>query len=201
MNLYTFLKGLFGWLFILVYGMNITGKKNEPKGEAYIICANHTGAHDPILTGMCVKAKVHFFAKSSIFKFKILGAFFRALGAMPVDRENAGGSVNAIKSSIKLLGEGKTVGIFPQGRRYTGVDPRSTKPKNGIGMIVFHTKCKVLPVCIQTKHWHTGLFRKSKITIGKPISYEELGFTDGKNGEFERASQYIFDKITEMIED
>ena len=68
-------------------------------------------------------------------------------------------------------------------------------------MIAFHSKCKILPVCIQTKNWHTNIFKKTKVRIGKPIEYGELGFTDGKNGEFDKASEYIFSKITDMIED
>ena len=201
MVLYSIGKFLLGWIFILIYGIRVKGRENEPKGEAYLFCANHTSANDAIVSGMSVKAKLHFFAKSSLFKNRFQRALFTALGAMPVEREVAGGSANTIKSSIKLLGEGKCVAMFPQGRRYTGVDPRTTKIKNGAGMIAYHTKCKVLPVCIQTKNWHTTFFHRTEITIGKPITYEELGFVEGKSEEFERAAEYIFGKITDMIHD
>lgn len=201
MKLYAIGKFLLGWSFRLIYGVRVKGKENEPKGEPYIFCANHTSSNDAIVSAVCVKSKLHFFAKSDLFKNGFQRALFTELGAMPVERDTAGGSANAIKSSIKLLGEGKCVAIFPQGRRYKGVDPRTTKIKNGAGMIAFHSKCKVLPVCIQTKKWHTTFFRRTDITIGKPIAYEEFGFVEGNSEEFEKATEFIFTRITDMIKD
>ena len=195
---YFILKCIARPVFHLLYRLKFTGRENEPDGEPYILCANHTSNIDCIVAGLAVKEQIHYFAKASLFKMPILRHVVKMLGALPVDRESTNGGFKALKDSIALLKTGECVGIFPQGTRVAGLSPENAETKNGVGMIVYHAKCKVLPVCIKTKKWKPHLFGKTEVIIGKPIDYSEFGFTNGKNGEFDRASQYIFSKIAEL---
>lgn len=195
---YFILKGMARPVFHLLYRLKFTDRENEPVGEPYILCANHTSNLDAIVAGLAVKAQIHYFAKASLFKIPILRSIVKMLGALPVERESTNGGFKAIKDSIALLKSGECAGIFPQGRRVVGIDPENAEPKSGVGMIVYHSKCKVLPVCIRTKKWKPHLFGKIEVIVGKPIEYSEFEFTNGKNGEFDRASQYIFSKIAEL---
>lgn len=195
---YFILKGIARPLFHLLYRLKFTGRENEPDGEPYILCANHTSNIDAIVAGLAVKAQIHYFAKASLFKIPFVRLVVKMLGALPVERGSTNGSFKAIKDSIALLKTGESVGIFPQGTRVAGLAPEDAKTKSGVGMIVYHSKFKVLPVCIKTKNWKPRFFRRTEIIIGKPIDYSEFEFTNGKNGEFDKASQYIFSKITEL---
>ena len=201
MRLYRFLKKLLEGIFKVTYRIKVEGKENEPVSGPFLVCANHLSAHDVIIVGTSVKCQLRYFAKASLFKIPLLKNLITALGAFPVDKSAVGTSTAAIKQSIALLQEGQIVGIFPQGHRMPGVDPRTTKTKNGAGMMVYHAKCPVLPVCIQTKNWKIGLFKRTKVIIGKPISYEEFTFEEGKNSEYAEAAQLIFSRITALIED
>ena len=195
---YFILKGIARPVFHLLYRLKFTGRENEPVGEPYILCANHTSNIDGIVAGLAVKAQIHYFAKASLFKIPILRHVVKMLGALPVERESTNGGFQAIKDSIALLKAGECVGIFPQGKRVAGVAPENTETKSGVGMIVYHSKCKVLPVCIRTKKWKPRLFCKTEVIVGKPIEYSEFEFTNGRNGEFDRASEYIFSKTAEL---
>ncbi|MCR5262885.1 MAG: 1-acyl-sn-glycerol-3-phosphate acyltransferase, partial [Clostridiales bacterium] len=122
-----------------------------------------------------------------------------SLGAYPVNR--GASDVRAIRKTVDILGNGECVCIFPQGTRYTGVKPNASQTRSGVGMIAFRSKVPVLPVLIQSKGWKVSPFKRVNVIIGKPITYDELGFTTGNKTEYEQASELIFDRIASMITD
>ena len=201
MKLYTFFRAILKVIYKVLFGIKVEGLENEPANGPYIVCANHMSANDVIILGTSVKNKLRYFGKASLFKYSLTNKLFTALGAFPVDKSSVGSSTSAIKTSISLLEQGQIVALFPQGHRMPGKDPRTTTVKNGVGMMVYHAKCPVLPVCIQTKSWKIGLFRKTKVIIGKPIAYEEFTFTEGKSAEYAQAAQLVFSRITDLIQD
>lgn len=201
MSFYSVAHKCLGGFFRFVYRIKITGKENEPMEGPVLVCANHLSNHDVIILGSSLKRSVRFFAKAELFKVPVVGALVKALGAFPIKRGDAVSATATIKFSVNLLNEGEMVGIYPQGTRCPGVDPRTTTVKGGVGMIAYRSKATVLPVLIRTKNWKCGLFRRTYVTIGKPISFEELGMTAGRGAEFQKASDLVFSRITGMIPD
>ena len=197
---YKTLHFLLAWIFRAVYRIKIVSPENEPDpGKAYILCANHLSALDPIL--LCAslkKIQPRYMAKDSLFKIPLLSALIRAFGAYPVNR--SGSALSAIKKSVELLKTNLCIGIFPQGHRHPGKLPRETEIKNGIGQIVYRSHTTVLPVCIQTKGWKIGFFKRTYVRVGKPMTFEDFGFTEGNHTEYDRAAHMVFEKITDMIE-
>ena len=170
--------------------------ENEPREEdgPYIICSNHISNADPIfLCAVTSEQQPHFMAKKELFKVPILNKIVKALGAFPVDRKGA--DVGAIRRTIKMLEEGKCIGIFPQGHRYKGVDPRETEVKSGLGMIAVKAQANILPCYIKMKKRRWSLFRRVDVYIGKPIKFEELGYNPEASGEYLRISNLVFDRI------
>ena len=183
----------FKWL----YRLEVVGAENIPEGGV-VIAPNHTAFSDVILVGAAAGGRqIHFMAKKELFKTPI-APLIKALGAYPVDRGNA--DVTSIRKTLALIEEGEAAGIFPQGTRRGGVDPRTTEPKNGVGMIAFRSKAPVVPVMIENSRMKTGIFRKNRVTFGKPITYDELGFTDGGKQEYENATKIIFSHICDLRE-
>ena len=175
--------------------------QNEPAEEEgpYIIASNHMSNLDPVF--LCASTDLqqpHFMAKKELFKVPILNKIVRALGAYPIDRKGA--DVAAIRKTIKMLDEGKCIGIFPQGHRYKKIDPRETEIKSGLGMIAVRAQATVLPCYIRLKKRKWALFRRVDVYIGKPIKFEELNYDAKAPGEYMRISQFVFDKICEMGE-
>jgi len=175
--------------------------ENEPREEdgPYIICSNHTSNADPVfLCAATSEQQPCFMAKKELFKVPVVNKIVKALGAFPVDRKGA--DVGAIRKTIKMLEEGKCIGIFPQGHRFKGVDPRETEIKSGLGMIAVKAKANVLPCYIKMKKRKWALFRRVDVYIGKPIKFEELQYDPEAAGEYMRISKYIFDKICSIGE-
>ena len=178
-----------------LYRIEAHGAENIPADGA-IVASNHTSFADVLVISAAAKRQVRYMAKKELFKIPLLAPLIKALGAYPVNR--GGPDVSSIKRTIELIGEGELIGIFPQGHRYGGQDPRTTEIKAGIGMITYRTKAPVVPVFLDNSRGKTSMFRKNVVTFGEPVYFEELEFVKGGMTEYTRASQIIFNRICEI---
>ena len=178
-----------------LYRIEAHGVENIPADGA-IVASNHTSFADVLVISAAAKRQVRYMAKKELFKIPLLAPLIKALGAYPVNR--GGPDVSSIKRTIELIEGGELIGIFPQGHRYGGQDPRTTEIKAGIGMITYRTKAPVVPVFLDGQSGKTRMFRKNVITFGEPIRFEELEFVKGGMTEYTRASQIIFNRICEI---
>lgn len=175
--------------------------ENEPceADGPYIIASNHMSNADPVF--LCASTDLqqpHFMAKKELFKVPVVNKIVAALGAFPVDRKGA--DVGAIRKTIKMLEDGKCIGIFPQGHRCKGGDPRETEIKSGLGMIAVKAQANVLPCYIKMKKRRWAPFRRVDVYIGKPIKFEEFNYDPEAQGEYIRISRFVFDRICEIGE-
>lgn len=181
--------------------VRVHGAENEPEESEgpYIICANHTVFSDPIfLCAATSKQQPHFMAKKELFRIPLLGWLIKGLGAFPIDR--GGSDVSAIKKSIAMINEGKCVGIFPQGHRYVGIDPRKTEIHHGIGMIASRTRATVLPCYLCNRDYKYRLGRRLDIVIGRPMRYEEYSAGLSGTAEYSAITDKVFDRICTLGE-
>ncbi|WP_368031679.1 1-acyl-sn-glycerol-3-phosphate acyltransferase, partial [Bacillus licheniformis] len=96
--------------------MKVYNKENLPKDTGFVIACTHAGWVDVVALGVGIlPMEIHYMAKKELFENKLSGSFLSSINSFPVDRENPGPS--SIKPPIKMLKEGKIVGIFPSGTR------------------------------------------------------------------------------------
>lgn len=194
--LYSFLKAIVTPIYRFLFNVHVKGKENVPKSGGVLLCPNHIAAVDVISIGVVCPRQITCIAKKELFSVPVLGGIVKALGAVKIDR--GGADVGAIKAAISAIESGKAVTIFPQGHRFPACNPATTPIRHGAGLIAYHSKCDVIPVCINIKKSKYALFRRTEIIYGKPISYSELGFTDGGKDEYAAATKLIFDKVVEL---
>ena len=137
-------------------------------------------------------------AKKELFKIPILAQLIRGLGAFPVDR--GGSDVGAVKHAVGIVASGKCLGIFPQGHRYVGVDPRDTKVKNGAALITARVGAPVVPVYIWRKNNKMKFFGRTYVIIGDTIPFEEFEYNKDESGVYSRMTDKIFDRVCELGE-
>ncbi len=198
MSFYKVMYSIFNVPLRLLYRIHAHGEENMPRDRGCLICCNHTSRADTIAIAAGLKCRPCFMAKKEIFKIPLLRLLFKGLGAFPVDR--GGADVGAIKKATSIVKDGGLLAVFPQGTRRKFVDPRTTPVKGGAGLIAYRTGVDVVPVYIKTAKNHVAPFRRTDIYCGKPIKFEELGFTDGGRAEYQAATEYIFDKICALGE-
>lgn len=175
-----------------LYRIEAHGVENIPQSGA-VLASNHTAFSDVLVISAASTRQVRYMAKKELFKIPILSPLIRALGAYPVNR--GGVDVGSIKRTFELIEQGELIGIFPQGHRYGGQDPRETEVKAGVGMIAYHTRATVVPVFLDSKRGKTRILQKNIVTFGVPVTFEELSFNKGGMTEYTNASKIIFRHI------
>ncbi len=197
--LYRTVYAIFAGIIGFIFNVRVVGRENEPDKGGFMVCANHTSATDPVV--LCYafrKHQVHFMAKKELFKVPVVNWLVSLMGAFPVDR--GGGDVGAIKKSVSILKEGQSMGIFPQGHRYPGVDPRTTEKKNGAALICAKAGADIVPAYIVRKNNTHKPFRRTWVIIGEPIPFSELGYDRDASGEYARITDLVFDRICTLGE-
>ena len=186
-------------IFKLIFRYKTIRECELPKDGSYIIACNHLSYTDPVFVGLTHKRRAFFMAKSELFRNPLFGALIRVLGAFPVTRGANDGK--AIATGEDLINNGKVMTIFLEGgRSKTG---ELLRPRSGCAVVARQTKAPVVPMCITVVGKSKSVFAKRVIHIGKPLSYEELGFSNDEEPsprEFRTASKIIMNEITKFRE-
>ena len=92
------------------------------------------------------------------------------------------------------------MGIYPQGTRIACNAPEPETAQAGLGLMAMRTKATLLPVtvCYGKKNKKPMLFRKVKVYIGKPITYEEYSSL-GERPSSRDIAGYAFTKICDTF--
>lgn len=147
------------------------------KNEKFIVACNHASNLDPLIVGCFFPRMLKYFAKEELFKNWLFGACIRALGAVPVSRENNASAAGALRGFMKLYDEGSDVLIFPEGGRT--LDGKLQPLEAGVAVIAAHEHAPILPVFIKGSFdaMPPGAFwvkpKKLSITFGKPLRFSE----------------------------
>jgi 1-acyl-sn-glycerol-3-phosphate acyltransferase len=146
-----------------------------------IIASNHLSFSDSIFMPLVVPRKVTFLAKSEYFtspgpKGLLKKLTFIALGQVPVDRSGGRRSEAALITGLKVLAEGKCLGIYPEGTR--SPDGRLYKGRTGIARLAIESGAPIIPVAMfnTEKIQPTGTVvpkvMRVEMIFGEPLYFE-----------------------------
>ena len=169
--MYKFCANAIKFILSLRGGVKVYNKENLPSDKGFVIACTHAGWVDVLTLGVGILPhQIHYMAKKELFQKKWIGSFLKKIHAFPVDRENPGPS--SIKTPIKLLKEGKIVGIFPSGTRTSEDVPL----KRGAVTIAQMGKAPLVPAAYKGPSTGKALFKKGKmrLIIGEPIFLEDF---------------------------
>lgn len=156
------------------FGLRVMGGSGDPipAQGAMILVANHQSGADPVLLSLVTKRRVRFLMAREYFETKGLSWLFRAVGAIPVNRD--GNDLSATKASLKALHRDQCIGVFPQGGiREGGLDFDDSK--SGAALLALKTGTPILPCYIKGSPEHDSVFRvffmpsRVEIFFGKPF--------------------------------
>ncbi|MBQ4566279.1 MAG: 1-acyl-sn-glycerol-3-phosphate acyltransferase [Oscillospiraceae bacterium] len=151
-----------------------------------ILMSNHTSLMDfPLYLILFPWRTIRFLMAEVLFrKGKLFSWFLRSLGGLYVDRD--GMSFDFVGQSLEILEKGGTVGIFPQGRLPVGGKPFPFKPS--ISYIALRCKAPIVPVYTDGNY---GLFKRSHVMIGTPITLPPVEEEDLTKENYERLTRYL----------
>jgi 1-acyl-sn-glycerol-3-phosphate acyltransferase len=105
------------WLINRRYDVRVHGADLIPTTGPVIFAGNHLGVADGPLLTVFSPRPVHSLTKEEMFDGR-LGRFLLWSGQIRLDRFQP--DPHGVKICLRVLREGRTVGIFPEGRRGTG---------------------------------------------------------------------------------
>lgn len=99
--------------------MEVRGKSCIPAKGNFILASNHLSNLDPPVLAVACPRRLAFAAKKELFFNRFLSGYFKAVGAVPVERKKAG--VQTVRKLIKVIRSGPLL-IFPEGTRGAGLE-------------------------------------------------------------------------------
>ena len=179
--LYWILKRIvLGPLLRVLFRPWVDGIENIPADGAAILASNHLSFSDSIFLPLVVDRRITFLAKSDYFtgkgiKGRLTALFFNGVGQVPVDRTGGRASEAALRTGIRILGEGQLLGLYPEGTR--SPDGRLYRGKTGVARMALEAGVPVIPVAmidtdkIQPVGQVRPNIRRVGVRIGKPLDF------------------------------
>lgn len=199
---YKLTRIVFRFLFRVYNRQNVRWEAPLPPSDRYIVVGNHCSNLDPLLVSVNFPIKLRCLAKDELFRPFFLGRVIRILGGVPVLQEDKGAAAAALKHFFKLLDDGESVILFPEGTR--SPDGMLKPLEGGAALIALHSGVPVIPA------YASGTFdamppgakfvkpKKLTVTFGKAIfpPKEE----DGKSSKKMRAefTEILTKALSEM---
>ncbi|MBQ7454792.1 MAG: 1-acyl-sn-glycerol-3-phosphate acyltransferase [Selenomonadaceae bacterium] len=178
----------------IIFRTRVIGAENIPAEGAFILAANHVSNWDPPFLGAFIDREICYMGKEELFKNPVMAWICRQLHVFPVKRGAA--DKTAIKTAVKILKDGKCLGIFPEGTRSkTG---KLGKAEAGISLIAAMTKSPIIPAAIVGTE---KIFSREKflpqlaVVYGTPIKFS--GSTKDKEA-LENFAQLIMNEIAKL---
>ena len=142
------------------------------RGAAILVC-NHISGLDPVMIqSLCPRSIVWMMARE-YYEIPVLKWFFRTIEAIPVDR--TGRDLAATRAALRALGDGRVLGIFPEGKieKTRDLIPFQT----GVAMMAIKTGVPVYPAYINGTQRGMSMVRafltpsEATITFGPPVTF------------------------------
>jgi 1-acyl-sn-glycerol-3-phosphate acyltransferase len=178
---YWVVKGILFPILHLLWRPRAEGVGNVPRTGPAILVGNHLSFADHFFGPLPLPRKVTFLAKAEYFtgtglKGFLSRAFFSGMGQVPIDRTGGRASEAALKTGLRVLAEGKLLGIYPEGTR--APDNRLYRGKTGVARLALESGAPVIPMAmINTFELMPAgralprLGRRPGVRFGKPLDF------------------------------
>jgi 1-acyl-sn-glycerol-3-phosphate acyltransferase len=191
---------LLGPLMKLFCRPTIEGVEHVPASGPAILVSNHVAVADSFFMPLRMPRRVTFLAKREYFtgkgiKGKLKKYFFSGMGQVPIDRSSGAAAQAALDTGIRLLREGKLLGIYPEGTR--SPDGRLYKGKTGVARMALEARVPVIPVAMfgtdKVNPIGSTIWRphRVRVRVGPPLDFSRY---DGLAGD-----RFVERSITDEI--
>jgi 1-acyl-sn-glycerol-3-phosphate acyltransferase len=174
----------------VIFRPKAEGTEHVPATGGAILASNHLSAADWIFMPLSLKRRVTFLAKAEYFTGRGVKGFFRrafftGAGQVPIDRSSASAAENAIQTGLRVLREGKLLGIYPEGTR--SPDGRLYRGKTGVARMTLETGAPVIPIAM--------VYSRRKLPFGRTLTRVTVRF--GEPLDFSRYEGLSGDRFVE----
>ena len=181
-------------LLVFYRTLSIDSDKVPLEGPA-VITPNHFSFFDHFFVAVYLRRKVHFMAKSQLFK-RPMQFIFTHGGVFPVLRGRR--DEEAFKTAHTVLGRGGLVVMYAEGGRSRTGELGQAKP--GIGRIALESGVPIVPTAIagssEVRNWKRLRFPKVTIQYGDPLRFEKV--ENPTREQAQAAADIIFESVKKL---
>jgi 1-acyl-sn-glycerol-3-phosphate acyltransferase len=124
--------------------LSVSGMQNIPSEGPFILAPVHRSTMDIPIASAVTRRRMRFMGKDSLWRHRIFGSMFSALGAFPVTRGSA--DLEALRRCISIIDAGEPLVLFPEGTRQSG---NLMQPLfDGAAYVALKTQVPIVPVGI-----------------------------------------------------
>jgi 1-acyl-sn-glycerol-3-phosphate acyltransferase len=181
-------------------GVRVHGRDQVPRKGPVIYIGNHVGIADGPLMVVFAPQAVHALTKVEMFTGR-MGRLLRGAGQIPLDRFNP--DPTAVRTCLRVLRDGRSVGVFPEGRRGAGDLERFHR---GAAYFALVTGAPVVPVVfLGTRepggHLDSVPGRGATVDVcfGPPVSFDPVPWPRSRD-EVERVSVVLREQLLALLE-
>jgi 1-acyl-sn-glycerol-3-phosphate acyltransferase len=168
----------------------VVGAHHVPSEGPVILASNHLSFVDSVFLPLVIDRDMVFLAKSEYFTGKGLRGwatkwFMKGTGMLPIDRSGGKASEASLNTGLRVLAEGKILGIYPEGTR--SPDAKLYRGRTGIARMVLEAGVKVIPVAMidTEKVMPIGAkwpkLRRLGVIFGEPLDFSRFeGFEEDR---------------------
>jgi 1-acyl-sn-glycerol-3-phosphate acyltransferase len=177
---------------LLFYRARCIDSHNVLPDGPVIIAPNHFSFLDHFFVAVYLRRKVHFLAKSQLFKPPLQWIFTHG-GVFPVRRGHH--DEEAFKTAHAVLDRGDVVVMYAEaGRSRSG---ELGKPRHGLGRLALEAGVPVVPTAIagteKARDWTRLRFPKVTVQFGKPVRFERV--PEPTREQAQAASELVFERV------
>ena len=181
-----------------LYRLRVRGKENLPSSGGFVLTCNHVSSFDPWPLGMPLWPKrwLRFMAKSELY-WGPLRLILDGAGAFKVRRGQA--DVEAIETAVRLVREGHSVVMFPEGTRRTKglLKTREARPRTGAARIALEAGVPLVPAAV-TGTDRLMRFGQLRVAYGSPVDIDDLRGSDDIRAASQEATDRLMARIGEL---
>jgi len=179
----------------IVHRARCIDSHHVPSHGPTLIAPNHFSFLDHFFVAVYLRRKVHFMAKSQLFK-RPMQFIYTHGGVFPVLRGRR--DEEAFKTAHAVLARGDIVVMYPEaGRSRTG---ELGEPRPGLGRLALESGAAVVPTAIagseRTRNWRRLQFPKVTVHYGEPIRFERVESPSREQSQ--AASELVFEEVKKL---
>jgi 1-acyl-sn-glycerol-3-phosphate acyltransferase len=180
------------------YRLRVRGKENLPSSGGFVLTCNHVSSFDPWPLGLPLWPNrwLRFMAKSELYWWPARLVLDGA-GAFKVRRGLA--DVEAIQTAVRLVREGETVVMFPEGTRRTKglVKRHEARPRTGAARIALEAGVPLVPAAVAGTD-RLLRFGPLRVAYGAPVDIDDLRGSSDLRSASQEATDRLMARIAEL---
>lgn len=186
------------------FDLRVKGVERLPVSGPFILAANHHNYLDGVVLGAAVPRPIAFLVMPRVYSASPLHPpFHRRVGSIPVNLERP--DPGAIKRALRVLEEGRVVGIFPEGP--FSQEGRLVPGQPGVAMIALRSGVPVVPAAIEGtyeamvgRRFYLPRKRPLSVRFGEPMHFARPRRRTATHGEREEITRRIMSEIAALLE-